>query len=86
MAYQDCPRNPRTYRKRGERGHSARPVLGRAMENTKPEICSIRIVFPVESDEKAIECKKKIQEALKDLPDAQIHFSLMPAPPSGMPK
>ena len=56
------------------------------MAQEKQEICSIRIVFPVESDEKAIECKKKIQEALADMSDAQIHFSLMPAPPSGMPK
>jgi len=45
------------------------------------DICTIRVVFPVESDEQAIEVKRKIKEVVKDDPDAQIHFALMPTPP-----
>ncbi|KKL05719.1 hypothetical protein LCGC14_2603230 [marine sediment metagenome] len=45
------------------------------------EICTIRIVFPVITDEEAIEVKKKIEAALADKPNAQIHFALMPQPP-----
>ena len=46
-------------------------------KTTDSEICSIRIVFPVDSDEQAIEYKKKIAEVLSEIPDAQINFSLM---------
>jgi len=41
------------------------------------EICSIRIMFPVESDIQAIEYKRKISDVLSEIPDAQIQFSLM---------
>lgn len=51
------------------------------MDNDKKEVCSIRIIFPVVSDEKAIECKKKIEAVLTEIPDSQIQFSLMTAPP-----
>ena len=47
---------------------------------TASEICSIRIMFPVESDEQAIEYKKKITNLLSEIPDAALHFSLTPAP------
>ncbi len=56
------------------------------MPTPKQEICSIRIMFPVESDEQAIDCKKKIAAIMKDIPEIQIYFSLMPAPPAGIPK
>jgi len=46
------------------------------------EICSIRIMFPVKSDEQAIEYKKKIAAVLSEIPDAQIQFSLMTKPPN----
>lgn len=46
------------------------------MDNPKQEICSIKIMFPVDSDDQAIEYKKKITEVLKDKADAQIQFSL----------
>lgn len=49
-------------------------------EHSKPEVCTIRIIFPVQSDEQAIECKKKIKEALGDIPDVNIQFSLMSVP------
>lgn len=48
---------------------------------TGSEICSIRIMFPVKSDEAAIEYKKKIAAILADIPDAQIQFSIMSAAP-----
>lgn len=54
------------------------------MEQPKKEICSIRIMFPVESDEQAIEYKKKITSLLVEIPTAQIQFSLM-QPPSTPP-
>jgi len=47
---------------------------------TDSEICSIRIMFPVKSDEEAIEYKKKIAEVLSEIPEAQIQFSLVNAP------
>ena len=52
------------------------------MEQPKKQVCSIRVIFPVKSDEQAIECKKKIETAVQDIPEAQIHFSLMPVPVS----
>lgn len=55
------------------------------MDNPKKEVCSIRIMFPVESDEQAIGYKKKISNLLAEIPEAQIQFSLatMPEPPRG---
>lgn len=44
------------------------------------EVCSIRIMFPVETDEQAIVYKKKISEILADRPEARIEFSLMSRP------
>lgn len=44
------------------------------------EICSIRIGFPVDTDEQAIEYKKKVTAVLADIPNVQIQFSLMPMP------
>lgn len=52
------------------------------MEQPNKEICTIRIMFPVESDEQAIEYKKKIGEVLGSIPESQIQFSLMSAPKS----
>jgi len=54
------------------------------MDKNKKEICTIRIIFPVSSDEQAISYKKGIEEILVAEPDAQIHFTLMP-PPIKMP-
>ena len=50
------------------------------MESPKQEICSIRIMFPVQSDEQAIGYKKKIAALLAEIPEAQIQFSLMSSP------
>jgi len=51
------------------------------MDQDKQEICSIRIMFPVNSDDEAIAYKKKIAAILSEIPDAQIQFSLMQTPP-----
>jgi len=45
------------------------------------QVCSMRIVFPITTDEKAIEIKKLIDNALLNIPNAQMHFSIMPKPP-----
>lgn len=44
------------------------------------EICTIRIAFPVESDEQALAYKKRLAEVLFDIPESQLHFSLMSTP------
>ena len=48
----------------------------------KPEkqLCTIRIMFPIDSDEAAIGLKKAISEMLAEMPDAQIQFGLMTGP------
>ena len=51
------------------------------MAKDEKEICTFQIIFPVDNDEQAIAYKKKIADVLKDKPDAQIRFSLMPAVP-----
>lgn len=55
--------------------------------NTVKEVCTIRIVFPVKSDEQALSVKASISALLADIPEAQLHFGLMPMPsniPLGM--
>jgi len=49
------------------------------MPDEQKQICQIRIVFPVDTDEKAVEYKKAMAAVLAEIPDAQIHFSLMSA-------
>ena len=49
-------------------------------EKSKQEVCQIRIMFPVSSDEQAIEYKKKVAALLVEIPDAQINFSIMSLP------
>ncbi len=44
---------------------------------TDSEICTMRIIFPVESDQQALDVKTKIQQALVDIPDVQIDFRLI---------
>lgn len=52
------------------------------------EVCSIRVIFPITSDEQAIAYKKQISDILCDIPEAHIEFSIRPlptAPPMGVP-
>lgn len=44
------------------------------------EICTIRIAFPVESDEQAISYRAKIKEMLSAVPNAQVNFSIVSTP------
>ena len=46
------------------------------MGEPKKQLCTIRIMFPVISDEEAIEYKKKLTEILSPIANAQIQFSL----------
>ncbi|GAH58387.1 unnamed protein product [marine sediment metagenome] len=50
------------------------------MVNEQKQVCTLRIMFPVNSDEQAIAAKKRIAEALKDDEHVQIHFALIPSP------
>ena len=44
------------------------------------QVCRITLTFPVDSDDQAIEYKKKIASVMVDLADSQIQFSLMNMP------
>ena len=50
------------------------------------QICTIRIGFPVVSDEQAIDYKKKVSAIFADIPQVRIEFgiSAMPARPQTM--
>lgn len=47
------------------------------MAQAKQEVCIIRIVFPVVSDDEALGYKKQIATMLEKVEEAQIHFSIM---------
>lgn len=47
---------------------------------TPKQICTLRILFPIETDEDAISYKQKITSILSQIPDAQINFSLTTVP------
>lgn len=52
------------------------------MGQLKQEVCTIRILFPVVSDEHAVDIKKKIQAMLLEIPETHIQFSLTTGLPS----
>jgi len=54
-------------------------------ENKPKQLCTFRIMFPVDSDDAAIEYKKKITDILSAIPDAQIQFGLVNRPPTAPP-
>lgn len=47
------------------------------MEQPKKQVCRITLTFPIDSDDRAIEYKKKIAVIMADLEESQIQFSLM---------
>jgi len=49
------------------------------MEQSKNEVCLIRIVFPVASDEQALNIKNQIDNSIKDIEGARSEFSLKTA-------
>jgi len=60
------------------------------MDEVNKEICVIKAMFAVDSDEQAFVCKKKMREVLKDIPDVQLDFRIiggklpMPQNPNGI--
>lgn len=50
------------------------------METPKKELCTIRIMVQVESDEEALAIKRKVTEALKGNENAQVQFMLTSVP------
>jgi len=53
---------------------------------TQPvQACRIIVTFPVQTDEQALAVKRQITDAISELPDGQIQFSLMTLPPNIMP-
>lgn len=44
------------------------------------EVCSIRIMFPINNDEQAVEIKKKIKDILSNIPEVQTQFTLTTLP------
>jgi len=49
------------------------------------QICRITLFFPVESDDKAIELKKKIGDVVADIPDVRFQFTIVNSPPPAEP-
>ena len=43
---------------------------------TIQQVCTIRIAFPVVSDDESIAYKKKINELLSDIPQVRFEFNL----------
>ncbi len=48
------------------------------------QVCTITVIFPVESDEDAIIVKKKIGEAIGPVSEARIDFRIMQVMPRGV--
>ena len=47
-------------------------------ETPKPkQICTITVMFPVESDNEAMEVKKKIDDAVSETKDSRVDFRIM---------
>jgi len=44
------------------------------------ELCSIKIMFPVETDEQAIQYKQAIGSVLATIPNAKVEFTLLSFP------
>lgn len=50
-------------------------------QNNQPkQLCTITIVFPVQSDDEAIAVKRKIGDAVSNIDDARIDFRIMSLP------
>ena len=61
---------------RNERKSKGNEMETNDKPKTQTEICTIRIGFPVETDEQAIEYKKKISEILSDIPQVRFEFNI----------
>ena len=43
---------------------------------SKVQVCTLNIAFPVDSDDKAIEIKKKVSAVIADLPKVMVDFNI----------
>lgn len=50
-----------------------------------PEVCTINVAFAIKSDDQALDAKKKIGEALKDIEGVKIRFSIASMPSLPLP-
>lgn len=50
------------------------------MSNPAKQLCSINIMFPIQSDDEAIEVKKKIQDILSTIADCKFDFRIVSMP------
>lgn len=41
------------------------------------EFCIIKLMFPIESDEQAFECKKKVKDMLSNISNSRIDFRII---------
>ena len=55
-------------------------MTGEKQNQTGSEVCSIRIMFPVTSDQQAIDYKQKISEVLEPVENVQFSFTIMSSP------
>ncbi len=49
-------------------------------KETGSEVCSITIMFPADSDDKAIEVKAKIKEVVSDIENVRFDFRITALP------
>lgn len=52
-------------------------------DELKPQkqLCQIKLMFAVDTDDEALLVKKQLSDLLKDRPEIQVNFSLTNAPP-----
>jgi len=50
-------------------------------ENSKKDLVSIMVMFPAESDAKAMEVKQKIKEVVSDVEGVRFDFRITQVPP-----
>lgn len=50
------------------------------MDKPKEQLCTIRIIFPVDNDEAGIAVKRSITKILAEMSEAQIQFGLTNMP------
>lgn len=57
----------------------------REVSPPQKELCTMRIAFPVMSDEQALDVKRKIGEILQGVENPQMQFSIMSIPDNDNP-
>lgn len=49
-------------------------------QDKTPQICSIKVTFPVETDKQAIEYKQALTSVLTTIPNCKVEFVLLSIP------